>query len=168
MQKATRKFALRLARSYLGGRLIGAAIRAVPDFLPGLILKTDCLVILRHPVPSAANHCLAVPRKSIANIKDTGNRLDNFLTAFESWWMTTGMAGRIVTNLGSRQEVRLLHLHLFTTPQGVDAEEHSPASMPLAKAMSRATATIATDASGSVIATRSTEGDDWRISFQEA
>ena len=90
--------------------------RWIPAALPGRIVVQDALVVLEHPVPTAAVHLVAMPRRRLSDAHVTGLVVDEFWRALGDWLCSAGARRGIrvgITNVGSRQDVPQLHVHLI-------------------------------------------------------
>lgn len=116
LRRLLRRGLLGVSRSRPGARMVAGVARSAPRLIPRRVALGDELVIFRHPVPVSDVHLVAIPRGPVADAHSTGRLADGFWLGLEQW--LAGSAGRFgvaagVTNLGSRQDVRLLHVHLL-------------------------------------------------------
>jgi diadenosine tetraphosphate (Ap4A) HIT family hydrolase len=116
-----RQLAFALARTAAGGLIVSVVARWRPQLIPGLISFDDAMVVLEHPAPLAPSHLLAICRRYVRDIDDRGSRNGSFWSSIEVWLEQRGAdfgVRAVVTNVGRRQEVRLLHAHLLSAPPG--------------------------------------------------
>ena len=113
-------WALALARSWLGRRLIGRLFEATSFALPVRRLReTKTLLAFHHPQPAYPVHILIVPKKALGSLGDLGpadaDFLQDLFTVVKSLVEELGMekAGyRLIANGGKYQDVPQLHFHL--------------------------------------------------------
>lgn len=87
-------------------------MRRTPWLVPGRIVVTPTMVMMRHPRPMMVGHDLVVSRGGILDLtQDEG--AEEFWDAVEESSSGQELARVLVTNIGDRQEVRLLHVHLL-------------------------------------------------------
>jgi diadenosine tetraphosphate (Ap4A) HIT family hydrolase len=120
-RRLARRGLLRVSRSRPGARLVATVARSAPRLIPRRIAIMDDVLIFKHPVPAAGVHLIAVPRGQVADAHAVGRLADGFWIGLDNWLSAhaTGFgvaAG--VTNVGTRQDVRLLHVHLLGDPPG--------------------------------------------------
>ncbi|QHF22880.1 hypothetical protein GTU73_01900 [Rathayibacter sp. VKM Ac-2804] len=103
----------RFAKSNAGGYIFGMVVLAVPRLIPGVIFVSRDLVVLKHPRPISVVHLVAVPRKYLRDIQDSTPLRDVFLDRLSAWWRQEPVVEYVgISNVGVRQEVRYLHVHL--------------------------------------------------------
>lgn len=104
---------LRFARSRLGGRCAWLTARLCPQLMPGVLTVERHYVLLRHPRPIAPEHLLILPRSYLRDARDRRSAARSFWDGVEE---VLGNSRDVdgVTNLGERQEVALLHVHLLS------------------------------------------------------
>jgi|GEM_PF-3875941 len=112
MGNPLRRLALGAARSRIGAGLVASVLHRFPRVAPGRRIILAELVVLEHPSPMVPGHLLAVSRHGVSDVSATGSRAEDFWTALGDWWDAEGATLTGITNLGARQEVRLLHVHL--------------------------------------------------------
>lgn len=103
--------ALAVARSVPGGVFAGLLVRWVPRLVPRRRQLGRDVVVVDHPVPVADVHQLAISRGRVADVSVPAGAFWRELAAM---WREGWAIG--ITNLGERQDVRLLHVHLLATP----------------------------------------------------
>lgn len=112
---------LGISRSWIGARIAASIARWVPQLFPGKIAILPELVVIRHPAPIASVHLLAVARRGIRDAIVDHAGADTFWESLGTWLRRHGPEWTIaagITNLGARQEVRLLHVHLMAAAPG--------------------------------------------------
>jgi diadenosine tetraphosphate (Ap4A) HIT family hydrolase len=118
LRQRLRRGALGLARTDAGGRLVATVAHRQPELLPGRVAVLPELVIIRHPAPSAPGHLLAVPRTPIDDALAEATAADAFWNGLADWLDQDTVARNLhagITNVGRRQDVALLHVHLLGT-----------------------------------------------------
>ena len=96
--------------------MVSLAAQHGPRLVPGRIATLPEAVIMRHPVPMAAGHLLALPRTPIADAREDSTAADHFWEAIARWLDTDAADHGLtagITNVGERQDVPLLHVHLM-------------------------------------------------------
>lgn len=123
-----RSIALKLSRLPIGGLVVAALARWLPGVLPFRVAVLPHMVLLRHPVPSAKVHLLGIPRRMVRDVTTPDPRVGAFWSDLEDWAATDGAGYGVaagITNVGARQDVRLLHVHLVSDlPSSWGAEPH--------------------------------------------
>ena len=106
---------LRFARTEAGGFLVWLGVRAFWWMLPVRIRKREPAALrMEHPVPMAPGHEVVVPRQRIRSLEDglqepgAWEKLAAFLLSH-----TKADAEILICNLGERQEVGQLHVHVL-------------------------------------------------------
>ena len=121
-----------MARSSAGGVAVWLVARWVPSAIPGRLFIDSELVVLRHPVPTEQVHLLVLPRRRLADAHDQGDDVGRFWTSLGEWVLGRASARGVcagVTNVGSRQDVPLLHVHLIgRRPAWIEASTEPAAS----------------------------------------
>lgn len=109
---------LRVARSRVGGRAVAEVMRWVPQAVPGVIYIGTHVVVAPHPTPIAPGHLVAVTRRRVHDVRSPGAAA--LLDELAGWLGRQDRPDvrRLVTNVGIRQDVPLLHVHLLGA--GVD------------------------------------------------
>jgi len=95
--------------------MVSLVAQRSPSLVPGRITTLPEAIILRHPVPTSAGHLLAVPRHSIADALTDTPAADAFWDTVAQWLDDHGREHDLhagITNVGDRQDVALLHVHL--------------------------------------------------------
>jgi len=114
---ALRRAALWLARRSAGGRAVTVVARYCPRLIPGRIFVSPDLIVFGHPRPIAEVHLVAMPRTYIRDVLDWSPRGEDFWAAVDAWFTRYAEDHGVraaVTNVGTRQEVRFLHVHLIS------------------------------------------------------
>lgn len=117
MIPSLRRVALRLSRLPIGGRAVAVVARWCPRLLPFRVAVLPHLVLLRHPAPMDTVHLLAIPRRLIRDVRTPHPVVGAFWSDLENWMLGPGTEHGIaagITNVGARQDVRLLHVHLVS------------------------------------------------------
>ena len=115
--RVLRNLAMQVARSPLGGFLAWLAVGPLGSLAPvGVVARRELVSVLRHPRPSYPIHLLIVPRRRILDYFGVTPRLlagviDAATEVRDQ--VLGGAAVELVSNLGTNQEVRLLHFHLI-------------------------------------------------------
>ncbi len=114
-----------IARSPLGGRILGAAFGRASRLIPGTrIAEAGALLVLAHPRPCYPFHALAVLKADVdgfLSLDAVG--IERFAEDFESalpdLFRASG-ADRLwlVINGGARQDVAQFHAHVVRLPDG--------------------------------------------------
>jgi len=98
---------------------------ALPD--PGsldVVHEDELVLVYHHTRPFWAVHLVAVPKRHIPSLTDTGGATDEDLRAlFDAVQKVAGMmelehgAAAVTTNLGAYQDSKHLHVHIHSGPQ---------------------------------------------------
>jgi histidine triad (HIT) family protein len=117
-----KKLLYSIAKTSLGGSLVGWAIRNMPFVIPAdRLYETDTLLAFNHPAPSYSTHILIVPKKNYSSLLDLDPGDAAFLKDLiectqdlvrELKLETEGY--RLIVNGGSVQDVMHLHFHLVS------------------------------------------------------
>lgn len=130
-----------MARTTVGGRVVCEIGRRVPFVVPGRVHTGENVLVFKHPVPSAPGHLVAIPRKYVRDACSSSSPAHTFWDQLEAWILAQPTASRPktgITNLGRRQEVGLLHVHLLDALPRWWPTDHPPDLSPtLRNAMMR-------------------------------
>lgn len=116
--KRLRRLALAVSRSRIGVGFASWAVRWVPALVPGRLVTVPELLIISHPAPIAPDHLLAVSRHGTPDLLTDDSQSRAFWSRLAECWTTFDGVAVGISNLGRRQDVRLLHVHLL--PQRPD------------------------------------------------
>ena len=110
----------RLARTSVGGRTVAVVARLTPRLIPGRVHSSTHLLVLAHPQPKEPGHLLAIPRGYVADATEADEPLCEAMANDLDAWVCSDTAatpiGYLMTNVGERQDVGLLHVHLVVNP----------------------------------------------------
>lgn len=114
--------AFRVARSALGGRLVGASFAYLSALLPvRKLYETSAFVAFYHPRPVHKIHILIVPKQGIGSLLDVGPDelplMQEVVVIAQRLVRELGLAGtgyRLMVNGGRYQDVPQLHFHLVS------------------------------------------------------
>jgi histidine triad (HIT) family protein len=123
----------RLARTSLGGALVGWAIRNMSFLIPGEPLhETEHLLAFFHPSPSYLTHVLILPKRRYQSLMELDPQHKDFLADLYSCVQTLvrqlelEQSGyRFIVNGGNAQEVQQLHFHLISVEEPLETNKHS-------------------------------------------
>lgn len=110
-----KRWLFKLARSRVSGYFIGYAFQYATHLMPlDRLLENEYIIVFRHPVPSWATHCLAVPKRRIPSLLVLDSQS---LYVAEILCMLVQVAQEmssytILVNGGEYQDVPQLHFHL--------------------------------------------------------
>lgn len=168
--KCIRKSGLRLARSRFGGRLAAAAFAHFPFLIPGVFAVRTGLVVFSHPVPMTNPHLVVVPRRWISDARSDSKHADAFSAALETWINEPGNSFaelELVTNLGVRQEVRFLHVHVIPRVDQTGTVVAASSSLQTAWAQAREVVNRgATKGAGGSLSIHRTNDKSWTIRYE--
>jgi histidine triad (HIT) family protein len=114
-------FLLKIARSRLGGLLIGWLFAYMSFLIPVKRLReTGNLIAFHHPKPSYPLHILIVPKRAIKSLTSLSKADEAFVVelfpSVQSLVVEFGLEAvgyRLIANGGSYQDVPHLHFHLI-------------------------------------------------------
>ena len=115
-----KKLLFKLARSKLGGGIVGLAFERFSYLIPvARIAENEKAMAFYHPRPSYKTHILIVPKKSIKDINAAKEEAEVYIEAcleLKEQVLQKLPPGpyEFITNTGARQDVPQLHYHLFT------------------------------------------------------
>jgi histidine triad (HIT) family protein len=117
-----RKLLARLARTWIGGTLLGWLAANLSFAIPTKRLReTASLLAFHHPQPSHRTHILIIPKRSYQSILDVPPSDSEFLhdllevvNALVGEFELQERGYRLVTNGGAYQDVNHLHFHLIS------------------------------------------------------
>lgn len=111
---------LRLARSTVGGSIIGWSFANMSDLIPvDKIHETDRIIAFNHPKPLHNIHILIVPKIGVRSFVELRDRdlQHEIISSAQHLVEQLGLADkgyRLIVNGGEYQDVKQLHFHLIS------------------------------------------------------
>ena len=116
------RFLYRLARSWIGGILLGWVFSYLSFAIPADRLhETEALLAFHHPDPSYATHILLVPKRKYRSLLDIPSDDIEFMrdlfSVVQDLVTKLGLdesGYRLIVNGGNAQDIQHLHFHLIS------------------------------------------------------
>jgi diadenosine tetraphosphate (Ap4A) HIT family hydrolase len=161
-----RATALRLARSRPGGVVAWLALgplRKVTRFR--VVAETDHARAFLHPRPTYPTHFLIVPKRRVNDYLGVASELLRDVLLLADQLTPRGESLQVVTNLGTYQEVKLLHFHVVpvTTAEFDESASRSDISSLLEASASVARQALAATGAGRVTFHNLSSEVRWRV-----